>query len=336
VVIGPDSTLYFPVSYELVEKRQQAFLYASRLDGTIKWKFPLQQPPYPAGIDSQPLVGADGTIYIGAPNGNFYAVNPEGTLRWKYKADAGIYMPGINIGLDGALYFVADDKMLYAVNPDGTLRWRLSVQGGFKGTGSGIAFSTTGQTLYVPGESEFGSAEQTKFYAVNLDGGIEWEFLAGGEIHAVPMVDSDDNIYVAATSQGALHSWLYSLTPDGQIRWKIEFQGSAVNDPTIDGNGNIYVDMQTSLISIDYFGKVRWVVPVAGITTSLVCDSGNRIFGFAGGIFSIDPAGELLWKTEVPTLARVSPAIDAMGTLYIGTWLVGSSLDKRLYAVGQK
>jgi len=88
---------------------------------------------YLAGADaSGPVVGADGTVYIGG-QGKLIAVNPDGTAKWVFTpAMTGVVStPAITV--DGYLYVlvVANKKRLalqgtdslYAVNPDGTRRW---------------------------------------------------------------------------------------------------------------------------------------------------------------------------------------------------------------------
>ena len=35
-------------------------------------------------MSSSPAVGADGTIYVGSSDDNLYAVNPDGTQKWKF------------------------------------------------------------------------------------------------------------------------------------------------------------------------------------------------------------------------------------------------------------
>ncbi|MDN5325305.1 MAG: hypothetical protein PWP02_1024, partial [Thermosipho sp. (in: thermotogales)] len=60
--------------------------------------------------DSSPAIGADGTIYVGSDDDYLYAINPDGSLKWK------IY--GINnspaIDSDGTIY-VGGTFDLYAV-----------------------------------------------------------------------------------------------------------------------------------------------------------------------------------------------------------------------------
>ena len=88
---------------------------------------------YNAGTDaSGPVVGADGTIYVGG-DGKLTAVQPDGTAKWVFTpAMTGtVSTPAITV--DGYVYVlvvpgkkrlaVQGTDSLYAVNPDGTRRW---------------------------------------------------------------------------------------------------------------------------------------------------------------------------------------------------------------------
>ena len=76
---------------------------------TLRWKFPGEL------VISSPAVGADGTIFFGSTDGNFYALDGQ-TGQLKFKVPVG---QPINsspaIGSDGTVYFSADDGNLYAV-----------------------------------------------------------------------------------------------------------------------------------------------------------------------------------------------------------------------------
>lgn len=50
-------------------------------DGTQRWKFVTQD-----GIDATPTLSADGTIYEGSYDGYEYALNPDGSMKWKYNS----------------------------------------------------------------------------------------------------------------------------------------------------------------------------------------------------------------------------------------------------------
>jgi outer membrane protein assembly factor BamB len=97
---------------------------------------------YTAGTDaSGPVVGADGTIYIGG-EGKLSAIQPDGTPKWVFAPTMTGVVSTPAITVDGYVYVlvVAGKKRLalqgtdslYAVNPDGTRRWAC-------GLGEGIS-----------------------------------------------------------------------------------------------------------------------------------------------------------------------------------------------------
>ena len=68
-----------------------------------------------------PAIAANGTIYFGSHDKNFYAVTPGGKLRWKFPTQSQVISsPAINS--DGTVYFSSTDGNLYALNPDGSIR----------------------------------------------------------------------------------------------------------------------------------------------------------------------------------------------------------------------
>jgi hypothetical protein len=71
--VGTDGTIYIV---------GRTALFAVNPDGTLKWSF---EPVEFAIVSPMSLaVGADGTIYVGAQDGNLYAVNSDGTLKWSF------------------------------------------------------------------------------------------------------------------------------------------------------------------------------------------------------------------------------------------------------------
>ncbi len=55
--------------------------------GDILWKFHTQASLTNENfVDSCPAIGDDGTIYFGSDDNYFYALNPDGTLKWKFAA----------------------------------------------------------------------------------------------------------------------------------------------------------------------------------------------------------------------------------------------------------
>jgi outer membrane protein assembly factor BamB len=87
--------------------------------GSQKWKFFTLKPNF---MKSSPAVGADGTIYVGSEDA--YALNSDGSLKWKFTTSAPIVDSSPAVGADGTIYIGADHNV-YALNPDGTQKWKL-------------------------------------------------------------------------------------------------------------------------------------------------------------------------------------------------------------------
>ncbi|MCL4479602.1 MAG: PQQ-binding-like beta-propeller repeat protein [Deltaproteobacteria bacterium] len=88
-------------------------LYAIYSTGSLDWTYPTL-----GNINSSPAVGSDGTIYVGSSDGNLYAINQNGTLKWFY-ADR-LSALGMDsspaIGADGTIYAGSVDFNLYAIH----------------------------------------------------------------------------------------------------------------------------------------------------------------------------------------------------------------------------
>ena len=93
--------------------------------GVEKWRFP-------AGdwCDGSPSIGSDGAIYFGSDDGYLYSVYPNGTLKWKFRAERGVGDFGSHpaIAEDGTVYFgTTFGSYIQAVNPNGTSKWEYWV-----------------------------------------------------------------------------------------------------------------------------------------------------------------------------------------------------------------
>ena len=100
--IGKDGTIYQEGSIDIGHDVGEYFFCAVTQDGKIKWKFEIGNYAFGSTI------AKEGTIYFASNNGYLYALNPDGTLKWKYK---GAGTP--TISSDGTLY-VGTENGLYA------------------------------------------------------------------------------------------------------------------------------------------------------------------------------------------------------------------------------
>ncbi len=153
-----------------VKDGSNVYLKAISADGVEIWEFKIG-----SGFDpnSSPAIGKDGTIYVGSENYNLYAVNPDGTEKWKYFTDAAIMSSPV-IASDGTIYIHSSETSLYAINPDGTEKWKSSLVWGLYSNFLVTPAVGSDGVIYTGGTDANNYA--SKAFAVNHeDGTIKWE-----------------------------------------------------------------------------------------------------------------------------------------------------------------
>ena len=78
-------------------------------------------------MHSGPVIGVDATIYAGSNDGNLYAINPDGTEKWRYQASR-LDNGSAAVGKDGVVYIGSGDNHFYAIDANGTLKWRFLIE----------------------------------------------------------------------------------------------------------------------------------------------------------------------------------------------------------------
>jgi len=99
---------------------RQNFLHSISASGQPEWDLELTS----GGLGPAALAN-DGTIYVGDGAGVLYAVDPSGSMKWRFDA-AGVTGSPV-IDTDGVIYFTGGGAV-YAVTPDGSLKWRFAPQ----------------------------------------------------------------------------------------------------------------------------------------------------------------------------------------------------------------
>ena len=119
-------------------------------------------------VDSSPAIGSDGTIYFGSRDDYLYAINPDGSRKWRFKTGSYVFSSPA-IGSDGTIYVGSYDDYLYAINPDGSMEiqdvlWRFK-------TGDGVTSSPEICELFLPSDGTiYVGSEDYNLYAINPDG----------------------------------------------------------------------------------------------------------------------------------------------------------------------
>ena len=76
-------------------------------------------------VFSSPVIGSDGTIYVGNLEGELIAVNPDGTEKWRF--DSGVpVLASPAVADDGFIYLLGTALFAEATPPDHTLRCQLA------------------------------------------------------------------------------------------------------------------------------------------------------------------------------------------------------------------
>lgn len=171
-------------------------------------------------IVSSPVIGGDGTIYVGTTAGELVAATEDGP-KWSARTnDTRGSSPAI--GQDGTIYVGSTDHHLHAVRPDGSARWSLDLGAEVHGS---PAVGGDG-TIYI------GTADGV-LHAITADGASRWKATVGGDLVGAPAVRGAE-IYVGSTDK-ALHAL---SAVDGSPRWTYPTLG-AVATPVIDVTGRV-------------------------------------------------------------------------------------------------
>ena len=357
----------------------------SHVDGTVKWTFETG-----AGIESSPVIGEDGTIYIGSHDGYLYAINPDGTEKWRFDAGPPVYderwdvsksiMATPAIATDGTIYIYSSANYLFAINPDGTEKWRFYALWGNDFWSSPV-IGPDGTIYLGSARSQDIAGFDGGLHAINPDGTQKWLFLNDCGVTSVAAIDDDGYIYFGGnvnhpTESGNLGK-IYKLTSDGEKIWEFTTETWMESSPTVGADGTIYIGSgrEAHMYVLNPDGTEKWryqategisCVPIVGedgtiyigawdtnftafnsdgtelwryrtpeafegiISSPAIGADGTVYVGCNAGIFyAFNPDGTVKWTAETQGGGICSsPAIGADGTIYYGAW------DKNLYAIG--
>ncbi len=280
--IGPDGTIY---------TSEGAYLFALNRDGSTKWPNPYFVPTGYV-ISSSPTVGVDGTIYFGSADDNLYAINSDGTEKWKFTT-GGYIKSSPAIGAGGTIYVGSLDGNLYAINSSGTRKWSFPIggTGGAHEVESSPAIGADG-TIYFGGDDNY-------IYALSDFGqgtvAQKWKFASNSYVNSSPAIGPDGTIYIGSTGPAAGH--LYALNPDdGTQQWN-----------------------KTGIFSL------------GGIQSSPVIGSDGTIYVGSNGLWAINADSTTKWTVGICVMSDCNPAIGPDGTIYAGSdyenlYAVGSGL----------
>jgi outer membrane protein assembly factor BamB len=178
----------------------------------LVWTFEAELRPgvsFNRWFEGNVAIGPDGTLYAGNTNFQYYAVNPDGTLKWKYAAGSNCWSQAA-FGEDGAIFWGALDGCIRSVSPQGRELWKRRTLG----------FVAASATLGSDGAVYIGSFDSNLYALLPRTGKVRWKFGAGEHIYSSAALGQDDAGQTDAIYFGSADGYFYALRPDGSLKWK--------------------------------------------------------------------------------------------------------------------
>lgn len=148
-------------------------------------------------------IGADGTVYSvtdAAMGGAIFALNPDGTEKWRYSTTSEIPDGGVVLGADGTIYATggvkagANSAGLIALNADGTLKWHYSTEESMQ----------TSPLIDNRGYIHFVSADAV-YYILKPDGTLFSSLSLGDSSISSPVMDENGKLLVTVKKDGGVY-----------------------------------------------------------------------------------------------------------------------------------
>ncbi|HRE83766.1 MAG TPA: S8 family serine peptidase [Opitutaceae bacterium] len=283
-------------------------------------------------ITSSPVVGSDGTVYVGANDSRFYAFNGlDGSVKWSYSiTPATLIDTGTAaVGPDGTVYFGAFNGSLYALKDEGSqasVRWITALGAPIT---NAPAIGDDG-TLYIRIERGVTAVNaESQLVAVEaVSGTVKWRYPFGQEAsYAAPSIGTNGTVYVAG-GDGALHA----VSPAGQRLWRAGVDGQIYSSPAIDRDGNLYVaSLNGTAYSFTAAGVQRWRTVIGGFVSSSLAVAFGKVYlaSYDKNLYALDAStGAKTWSYALGDEVRASsPAVAQDGSVFIGGY------DRRVHHV---
>jgi len=269
--------------------------------------------------ESSPVIGPDGTLYIGSLDNCVYAIDgATGAKKWTYRADQSVKSTPA-VSSNGLLYFATENGTLYALDCDsGKVKWTFDA--------GGAIYSSP--TVCQDGAVCFGTWEGMVYSVDGTSGNENWEFKADGSISADAALGSDGTLYVGTNGNSLIA--LNSLT--GRQKWRF-MASDSVESPSVSLDGIVYVGSADGVVHAvsAATGTKLWETQTGG--TVIACPAiGNGGAVYVGSydqrIYAFSQrSGERIWWVQTGAPVFSSPAIGRDGTVY------AASADGKLYAL---
>jgi outer membrane protein assembly factor BamB len=315
-----------------------------RYRGDRPWSFATAR-----GIFSTPVIGGNGTVYVGSADRFFYALRPDGRLLWRFGTggiidSAAALGSRVKKGRSALVTFGSGDERLYHLRTTPHLPRKRRIVWTFEPTlppvgGQQVSW-WEGNPAIGPGGTIYIGNTGGAAYAINPDGTQRWAAPRGQSVWTTPAFgrgsESGNSFW------GSVDLYAFSLDQNGRLRWQTFTPGYVTSSPALGSDGTVYVgSFDHRLYALDPdTGQVRWsFLTDAHIYGSPALGSGAQgetsaiyIGSADGSVHALDPAGHLLWRYDTGDPIRSSPVVGRKPRGGGRIVYVGSS-NGRLYAL---
>jgi outer membrane protein assembly factor BamB len=316
----------------------------ARYRGDRPWSFATAR-----GIFSTPVIGGDGTIYVGSADHYFYALRPDGGPLWRFRT-GGIIDAAAAIGRhvkklrSAPITIGSGDERLYHLRTDPDLPRRRRIVWAFEPTlppvgGQQVSW-WEGNVAIGPGDTIYAGNTGGAVYAISPGGKLRWATARGQSVWTTPAFGTGAE--TGNSFWGSVDLFAFSLDQIGQRRWQTFTPGYVTSSPALGSDGTVYVgSFDHRLYALDPdTGAVRWTfLTDAHIYSSPALTAGSHgetmaiyIASADGSVYAVDPSGRLLWRYDTGDPIRSSPVLGRKPRGGGRIVYVGSS-NGRLYAL---
>ncbi|HEV2392965.1 MAG TPA: PQQ-binding-like beta-propeller repeat protein, partial [Verrucomicrobiae bacterium] len=322
LAVGQDGTVY---------QRGFRVLRSYDVTGKLRWASP-------AGIwiDSAPVIGKDGTIYVRESaygllgvNSGVLALRSDGAVKWRFPIkNINEHDWGAAFSLDerDTIYFSVGNgffspKSLFAVNKEGQEVWHFDSKNNMTAP---VGISGDGSVL-------FGSSDGTNTSLLRFDSHGSLKRLLEQKAAEMGLClsfsqDWEGVIYVP----GGKGSTMLAFEPDGSLKWCFSSSFRAYSAPTIGPDGSLFFTAANSgqefLVALARQGQLKWKYRLGAhwnLTPPAIASDGT-VFVVSSDpkVTALNPNGTVRW-IFVTTQVEIEPAKGWMRSVKIFSFCTG-------------
>lgn len=216
-------------------------LFSFNSSGNLNWSV-----TYESGFNQRsPVLSTDGnTIYIAGKDSNLFALNLNGSLKWKFKCSKIQTAPIVDSYNN--IYFI-DQHSLFSIYPSSEIRWEFS---DFQfGSYSIPAINYDGNIYAIVGDTV--APYYKLLISIDFDGEYMWKYIFDDEESDdfwQPLIcDSEGTVYVGST----FGYNYYAIASDGTLKWKLPLTSPIQqidNTGAISENGTLFLGTHYTIL----------------------------------------------------------------------------------------